>query len=328
MPRLPIIGPIEFLVDQKYPKRWGRSHDQAEADEALREAYEEELRALPAGELSALLTLEKAKLAQANLLRQEREEAARFFNQPTAVANFEHWSRASYWSLEEACSLALGKSPSLVNSARLREYSQVSAFAVRYFRLLDLAKRAVWAKQLWEPSYPTVFLAWAKRMDIAVDPRLVAAVEARGHQIADWKTMYDDAVKSREEWREKHAKLLTEYNKAVDLVNGYSRMHNQHVAQLAEQKGEISRLTAATAVAQVEAVEPALATRERESLLRLVIGMAIGGYRYDPNANRNSATSEIATDLVTAGVPLDVDTVRKWLREGSVLLSQTEQKDP
>ncbi|MEP1443496.1 MAG: hypothetical protein ABJK39_10870 [Hyphomicrobiales bacterium] len=57
--------------------------------------------------------------------------------------------------------------------------------------------------------------------------------------------------------------------------------------------------------------------KERESLLKLVIGMALEQYGYDPNAARNEVTSNIATDLETNGVPLDKDTILKWLREGA-----------
>lgn len=69
-----------------------------------------------------------------------------------------------------------------------------------------------------------------------------------------------------------------------------------------------------------------LKTRERETLLKLVIGMAIKGYRYDPKAARNNATSEIADDLEALGIGLDTDTIRKWLIQGTVLLDAKKSK--
>jgi len=63
--------------------------------------------------------------------------------------------------------------------------------------------------------------------------------------------------------------------------------------------------------------EKPLLTRERESLLKLVIGMAKAGYRYDPNAPRNDAIGDISRDLESNGVPLDQDTIRKWLKEAT-----------
>lgn len=57
----------------------------------------------------------------------------------------------------------------------------------------------------------------------------------------------------------------------------------------------------------------ALSTRERDTLLKLVIGMAIEGYRYSPEAARNEATGQIAGDLEKLGIAVGDDTVRKWL---------------
>jgi hypothetical protein len=63
-----------------------------------------------------------------------------------------------------------------------------------------------------------------------------------------------------------------------------------------------------------------LGARERESLLKMVIAMAVRGYKYDPSANRSKITQEIADDLRTLGLSLDVDTVRKYLKSAAVLL--------
>lgn len=60
-----------------------------------------------------------------------------------------------------------------------------------------------------------------------------------------------------------------------------------------------------------------LGTRERETLLKLVLGMAIEGYRFDPRAARNEAPAEIASDLAKHGMQLSDDTVRKWLKEAA-----------
>ena len=63
-------------------------------------------------------------------------------------------------------------------------------------------------------------------------------------------------------------------------------------------------------------------SRERDSLLKLVIGMAIKGYGYSPAAQRNPAVSDISGDLRQLGVPLDEDTIRKYLKEGKSLIPE------
>jgi len=73
--------------------------------------------------------------------------------------------------------------------------------------------------------------------------------------------------------------------------------------------------------AQVD-IEPSAepTTRERSSLLKLVIGMAVVGYKYDPERDRNEAIKDIADDLDSLGIGMDVKTIRKWLREGAEIL--------
>ena len=63
------------------------------------------------------------------------------------------------------------------------------------------------------------------------------------------------------------------------------------------------------------AIEKPLGSRERETLLKLLIGMAIVGYRYDPAAAKSTALKDIADDLASLGISIDTDTVRKYLKE-------------
>lgn len=63
-----------------------------------------------------------------------------------------------------------------------------------------------------------------------------------------------------------------------------------------------------------------IGTRQRESLLKLIIGMAVGGYGYDPRSLRSPIPAQIATDLEIRGLSLSDDTIRKYLREGADLL--------
>lgn len=58
-----------------------------------------------------------------------------------------------------------------------------------------------------------------------------------------------------------------------------------------------------------------LSTREKNNLLRAVLGMAMAGYKYDPAAYRNEAVPEIVEDLRARGLAVGADTIRKWLSE-------------
>lgn len=61
-------------------------------------------------------------------------------------------------------------------------------------------------------------------------------------------------------------------------------------------------------------------TRERDTLLKLIIGMAVEQYGFDPKSKRNEATGNIQSDLESCGLSMDADTILKKLREASDLL--------
>ncbi len=69
-----------------------------------------------------------------------------------------------------------------------------------------------------------------------------------------------------------------------------------------------------------------LKTRERDTLLKMIIGMAVDSYGYDPNASRSPIPKEISDILAQKGMPLDQDTVRKWLKEAAELWPRDTEK--
>lgn len=86
----------------------------------------------------------------------------------------------------------------------------------------------------------------------------------------------------------------------------------------------LAELLAAASVG--ESAKPDLGTRERETLLKLLIGMAIAGYKYSPEEGRSHAPAEIASDLQRLGIAVSDDTVRKWLKEARALLPGKESR--
>jgi hypothetical protein len=107
MAKIPPFDPIEYLVLQRFPaaraprlppslSRPGGGISHGPGEELLSQIrdYENELRAKPPAELQALVDQERAKVASELRERAELEERQRFFNQPSARADFEHWSKA------------------------------------------------------------------------------------------------------------------------------------------------------------------------------------------------------------------------------------------
>lgn len=60
--------------------------------------------------------------------------------------------------------------------------------------------------------------------------------------------------------------------------------------------------------------------QEKNTLLKLIAAMAIGGYRFDPSAARNQATADIANDLNLLGLEMDQKTILKWIRDACDLV--------
>lgn len=72
--------------------------------------------------------------------------------------------------------------------------------------------------------------------------------------------------------------------------------------------------------------EKSLGTRERETLLKLIAGMAVDGYGYDPKASKSPVPKEIESSLSQLGISITDDTIRKWLKEAAELLPKPLEK--
>lgn len=66
--------------------------------------------------------------------------------------------------------------------------------------------------------------------------------------------------------------------------------------------------------------EKPLGERERNTLLRMIIGMAIGGYGYDPDAGKSDVAPTVFKDLDKLGLEGAEQTIRNKLRDASQLL--------
>jgi hypothetical protein len=99
--------------------------------------------------------------------------------------------------------------------------------------------------------------------------------------------------------------------------NGYLRWAHENGISVPDE------LKVAVEAREPQSNEPReVSAKERTSLLRMIIGMAIGRYAYSPTKAKNDAPKRIANDLAKVGLSLDDDTIRKWLREAAELLPQ------
>lgn len=210
---------------------------------------------------------------------------------PSAVkpADFSYWSRSPKWSTTEAVSLSLGADPETAedylrrggdNFSRSRQPK--TPFILAHERLVHLVEQNFMSALRSHRVDAQAFVEWLEKMHLPLPTELRLAMDRFGEDRIDWRSVAEEAQ-----------------------------------AALASKDARIAALE--TALAD-NAVSGSANTREKESLLKLVIGMAVRGYGYDPKAARSDKPKEISGDLVLLDIPLSDDTVRKYLKEGADLL--------
>jgi len=105
--------------------------------------------------------------------------------------------------------------------------------------------------------------------------------------------------------------------KAKDLKHFLERNHYASPDWLASTLGLTNQATLHDSSAP-QNVPKHLSTKEVNSLYRIILGMAIKKYKYDPSQARNSATGKnagsISADLEQAGLTVDSETISKHLK--------------
>ena len=66
--------------------------------------------------------------------------------------------------------------------------------------------------------------------------------------------------------------------------------------------------------------------KSTNSLLKMIITMAIDAYGYNPDQKKSPIPAEIVENAEKLGLSIDVDTVRNWLKEAANILEQNSLK--
>ena len=236
------------------------------------------------------------------------QDLSRPFNQFGADADFEHFGRCAFLSVQEAVALSLGKNPNFVTWDLVQPYLGKSLFALEYAKRLDLIERAVIWQEMPEFFTPLDFLTWAHKYKLPVPDAFIGCTFARGEPIQYWhdlcaafadeliatktelqatrealvalqrecKECEEEGQKTFDEWLEAHVQ--------IDRLNG---AHVEEIASLREALAQAeNQNTALLQQINAKATEPpqddAPGTAERRSLLTIVMASAVGGYGYDP----------------------------------------------
>ena len=109
----------------------------------------------------------------------------------------------------------------------------------------------------------------------------------------------------------------------VDLLKWFIRLEFELPKGLAETVFRIQTTERFEKPSGVQ--ESQYSDREKQTLLKLVAAMAVGGYGFNPASSRNPATKDIQSDLDQLGIGLDQKTILKWLREAANNLPDDRQ---
>lgn len=313
-----------------------------EMDEA--DAYRAELAELDDATLSKLADEERTRATAEVELALAAADAAAFFGQPEAMADCGHWGKAAYWTIEEGVTLVLGRDPRVVTVKKVSSHPGGSHFVGAYLSLHDLAQRALAVGDLGKTNFPAFFLAWSMRMGIEPPVELIAEVESMGSPIADWKTIADGlkeklATVEAQIAKEVEAKLMpllekikSDRDTALSTIKTLTDRALEAKRRNEELGNAVNELVAERDAAerrskeledqlartdQPDAMQPErpLIGTERQSALKLILGMALAKYRYQVTDKRSEKHKKIADDLELVGLSIDPDTVRRWLTE-------------
>lgn len=84
-----------------------------------------------------------------------------FFNQPSAMADYEYWLDLDFWTADEAAALSIGRDPTVVNAQSMLGPLRSSPVRLKYRNRFDAVSAAITIGRLPEHFEPKLFIAWA-----------------------------------------------------------------------------------------------------------------------------------------------------------------------
>ena len=269
--------------------------EQKERHDELRRKIEHRRQELVTLKLTAPGEFQKLR---ASLIAKDAEaaEARQFFNQPQARADFAHWAKLDYWTLEEGIALCFGKSPKVVTRKSVEPARDVSPFARQFMDALEIAARARAMDQIADSNIPGFFIAWAKRMELPFPAELEALVAKRA-PVMDWQAACEKWQANSQQWQEAHGKAT---------------------ARVAE----LERALAAALQSAPNGINKPLATVERENLLALIGALCeLAGLDLRPETQGFAEAKKLANELARRNVTLTPQTVAGKIVAGRELIA-------
>lgn len=262
-----------------------------------------------------------------------QQDEVYLFRQSETAANFGYWAKLPVWTLDEAVSLSLGKNPDLVDWDLIEIYRDDAPLANEFWDRRRLVHRYKEIGRLSDTVFPNDFIEWAHQTETDIPSGLKEAVEVRWQQAVDWRQLCYDQKAYYDE-------LIGKWKSACDAIDGERQELAGRIGGLTtaieERDHSISQLRecwylleVARGEAKCNQPDRPLHTKERESLLKITIGLAMSGHGYNPAEERSPAVREMIDDMAEFGISLSADTLRKYLREATAFVPlQRDEEHP
>ncbi len=266
--------------------------------------YRRQLDDLPDEELFSRYEALRQQQARQQEAARQRKLASLLHNLDASRADHGYWCKMATWTVDEATALSLDRDPRWVQTKQVAQYLTVDPFARAYVDRLELIRRASDAGQLPAAITATVFVSWAEGLGVQIpDP------------MKDGARRYGGMAERQQVGRQT---ATADHEELPDAAKAETQPLREELTSPASASAAAPAISAPT---QSDEIEKPLSPRVHNSLLKMVIGMAMGRYKHDPASPRSDAISAITRDIEKLGLSLDPDTVRHHVKEASKLVS-------
>jgi hypothetical protein len=149
-------------------------------------------------------------------------------------ADFKHWGKMPYWTLDECVALLLGQDPTYVNWEIAKEYQEwpeSTDLALNYAKLRTLILRAHEKSEIEDPTQPAVFLAWAESRNLEIPDELNRQVGI----VKRSRFLMDDEIQELLNKKDAENTLLKKRIEELESLiwDGYDETQNSYSKELA-----------------------------------------------------------------------------------------------
>jgi hypothetical protein len=262
-------------------------------------------------------TSDRRLLRERDVAFAELEQARPFNQQAAFLPDYDHYWKIAFLTVDEAVALSLGRNPRVVDRAMVEPYlEEFSQFAEDYRDRQELVVRAVLFGELPEQFSPLTFLTWAHQNKVRVPQEFIDNAFDRGEPVKYWRDVYVEIASDLERAHAEIEALRAAYEAKQQE---FDQLNQQTIEEWLVNQNRIDSLNEEVSALKATELDKPLAGKERSGFLKVIVGMAMDAYGYDPRTPRSSTPREISESIERFGEPVTDETIRKILNEGKEL---------